>query len=647
MLVRALLLLILTLKCSFASVMLTDTQKEYADFSISYLYDENSSLSLDQVVHLPFTQTISNQFTLGYKDGTAWFKITLENKSKNRDFILYFSEPFWNDLTLFEPTGDGWIQHKNGLDISLKKRQIEDTNPVFLIHLHDGESKTYFIRGQTHNAQIGEFKIYTDKEFFRPSRLKLNTFYLFYSGVLFIIIILNFFLMLEMRERIYAYYIGYVLSFIVFISMFSSSYLILGFDGWNEGLHTVGSLVLAFMALFSSEFLQLKTFFPKMHTLFKLFTASFFLFGILIYFNVHHSCFTFNLFSAVFLIILLILTVKTWIIGKIQTRYYLIALIIYMPTMALMVLTFNAVLENTDFTRYSFLFGALIEIIFFSLILASRFHVAKYDKIRLQKILLAEKQKNQELLEREVERQQHEIQEKNAILLQQSKNAAMGEMISMIAHQWRQPLNTLALINQDLYFKYQLGQCDKESFEHSHAQFDEHLQHMSKTIDDFRNYYNTDKNKEPENIGEIVKLAIRLSDVFLSYANITLEFVMSVDYTVYLSKNEMVQVLMNLIKNAHDAIVEHHLSEGKITITIQKSNRSVQLLICDNGGGISNDIKEKIFEPYFSTKSKNGTGLGLYMSKTIVEDQCNGSLRFHNTPTGVCFTITLPLAESN
>ncbi len=643
MIIRIIFLLFLYLQYSSASIIVTDTANKYTDFSLDYLYDEKNELTIKKIADANFTQTIPSQFALGYKEGSAWFKITIENQSKNSDFVLYFTEPFWAQFDLFEPAKMGWIQHQNGLSTPIQTRSIEDQSPAFSLHINTGESKTYFIKGRTVNSQIGAFTLYTEKEFFRPSRLTLNTFYLFYSGVLFIIIILNFFLLIEMRERIYAYYIGYVSAFIIFICMFSGSYLTLGLNGWNEGLHTVGTAVLAFMTLFSAEFLQLKKYFPKMDKLFKLFTVVFILFGLLISQNSPYSTLIFNILSAIFVTLLLVLAVRTWLLGLIQTRYYLIALIIYMPTMGLMVLTFNALLDNNDFTRYSFLFGALIEIIFFSLILASRFHTAKYDEIRLQKELLREKQKNEAHLKDEIEKQRQEIKEKNAILFHQSRHAAMGEMISMIAHQWRQPLNTLALINQNLYFKYKLGKCDETCFEKSHQQFDEHLQYMSKTIDDFRDYYKNDTVKKPEAMGEIAQLALSLSDFFLNYAKIKTELIVTTDEKINLAKNEMLQVLMNLIKNAHDAIVERHIPSGKITITVEKKGESIHLSVCDNGGGISDEIAAKIFEPYFSTKSENGTGLGLYMSKSIIEDHCKGSLYFHNTQSGACFTIVLPL----
>ena len=643
MLIRIIFLLFLYLPYSLGSILITDTTKQYTSFFLDYLYDDKDEFTIEKVADSHFTQTIPSQFSLGYKEGTAWFKITIENQSQNSDFVLHFTEPFWTDFDLYEPTKNGWNKYENGLAVPLQKRSIEDQSPTFSLHINTGESKIYYIKGHTINSQIGAFELYTEKEFFRPSRLKLDTFYLFYSGVLFIIIILNFFLFIEMRERIYAYYIGYVSSFIIFISMFSGSYLSCGFHGWPEGLHTVGTAVLAFMTLFSSEFLQLKKYFPKNCHLFNILTIVFIVFGILISQDVPYVTLIFNIFSAFLITLLFILAIRTWLLGYIRAQYYLIALIIYMPTMGLMVLTFNALLDNNDFTRYSFLFGALVEIIFFSLILASKFHTAKYDEIRLQKELLREKQKNEMCLEHEIEKQRQELKEKNAILFHQSRHAAMGEMISMIAHQWRQPLNTLALINQNLYFKYKLGQCDETCVEQSHQQFDEHLQYMSKTIDDFRDYYKNDKVKKPETIGEIAQLALSLSDFFLNYAKIKTELIVTTDEKICLAKNEILQVLMNLIKNAHDAIVERKISSGKITITVEKKAESIYVNVCDNGGGISEDIAVNIFEPYFSTKSDNGTGLGLYMSKSIIEDQYEGTLTFHNTESGACFTIILPL----
>ncbi len=643
MFVRLLLLLGLWLPNLYASIVVPENGAVVTDFSLSYLYDEDAKLRIEEAAGAKYTHRIPSRFTLGYREGALWFKITVQNQSSNRDFVLAFSEPFWSVFNLYEPAPHGWKKHANGLLTPLSERQIQDANPAFRLTIAPGHSQTYYIQAQTINAQIGAFKLYTEQEFFRPSRLSLKTFYPFYAGILFIILILNIFLWMEMRERIYAYYIGYVSSFIVFVTMFNGSYLYAGFAPWNEGLHVVGTVVMAFLALFSGVFLELEHYFPRIERLFHLFTAIFLLFGVLIHFHLPYATFLFNVLSALFVAILLVLAVKTWLLGKIKTPYYLIALIIYMPAMGLMVLTFNAVLDNTVFSRNAFMFGALIEIIFFSLILAKRFHAAKDEQIHLQQELLAEKEKNQAYLEHEVDRQRQEIQEKNAILFHQSRHAAMGEMISMIAHQWRQPLNTLALINQELYFKHKLGQCDDESFEHSHHQFNEHLQYMSKTIDDFRNYYKNDETKQPEDIGTIAELALRLCDVFLNYAKIKTELSVSTHKKGYLAKNQMIQVMMNLIKNAHDAIMERQIEGGKITISVEETPSFILIRLCDNAGGISEDVALKMFEPYFSTKAENGTGLGLYMSKSMIEEHCGGTLSFYNAAAGACFTIEIPV----
>ena len=626
--------------------MITDSQETFRDFDLQYLYDPSDRHSIRTITETRFAETVPSRFTLGYRDGSAWFKITLTNRSQDTRFILSFSEPFWNTFDLYEPTPHGWVKHANGLDVPLKKRSIQDPSPAFRLTIGHGETKTYYIHGRTFNAQLGSFTLYTDNAYFNPSRLTLNTFYLFYTGVLFIIIVLNLFLLMEMRKRINVYYIGYVLSFIVFISMFSGSYLVLGLEGWGTGLHTVGTVVMAFLALFSSEFLELKRYYPKINRLFRLFTVIFLGMGILISQNIPYITLVFNLFSAMLVLMLLILAIKTWIIGHIQTRYYLIALMIYMPTMAMMVLTFNTLLPYTDFTRYSFLFGALAEIIFFSLILASKFHTAKYDEIRLQKELLAEKQKNQEYLEQEIDRQRREIHEKNVLLFQKARYAAMGEMIGNIAHQWRQPLNILSLIMINIKDAHEYGNLSPQMLESLTDKADGLIQKMSTTIDDFRNFFQPNKEKKTFSLLEAVNEAYALVDVAFNHYGIGVEIHIDPALSVVGYKNEFSQVLLNLLNNSRDAFEERRIENRKIDISALEQDGSIVLTVRDNGGGIPSEILPKIFDPYFSTKEQGkGTGIGLYMSKTIIEAHHKGSLNAESDEHGTRFSILIPNAD--
>ena len=219
----------------------------------------------------------------------------------------------------------------------------------------------------------------------------------------------------------------------------------------------------------------------------------------------------------------------------------------------------------------------------------------------------------------------------------------MGEMIEQIAHQWRQPLHTLALINQDMYVKLKLGTYDEVYFDQYHTRIDEYLQYLSKTIDDFRNFYKADKSKALEDVGDLVTNALNLSDVFLKYAKIKTEMNVSTKQKVNIAKNEMIQVLINLIKNAHDAILEQKINDGKIIICVEDYEAGIKVSVEDNAGGISQNIMDKVFDIYFTTKDPDcGTGLGLHMSKYIIEESFSGKIWVENTNSGAKFVILLP-----
>ncbi|MEN8303237.1 MAG: EAL domain-containing protein [Campylobacterota bacterium] len=458
MFIRIFIFLVICFQFLYANVTITDGKATYADFSISYFFDDTNEMSVKDVAKHNFTQTIPSQFTLGYTDKNIWFKLKIENKSKASDFILFFTEPFWDKFDLYEQTPNGWGKQQAGLLTPLSKRKIEDSFPAFPITIDEGETKTLYVNGQTVNGYLGAFELYTSKEYFRPGRFDINTFYRLYAAILIIIVLLNLYLFVEMKERINAYYIGYVSAYIVFVSMFSSSYLYYGLSGWSHGLHTVGAVVLMFISLFSNSFLDLYKNYPVVDKIFKSFTIIFAVFALMMSLNMPYFTLIFNVFAFMFMTALLIMATKTSTQNNIQTKYYLYALIIYMPTMGMMALTFDGVLLNSDFTRYSFLIGALIEIILFSLILASRFHIAKYDKIRLQKELLLQKEKYEEYLEEKVIQRTQDL-EKNKKLLDEAQR--IGKIGS-----WQLDLvnNTLSW-SDEIYNMFEVDLAVEPSYE--------------------------------------------------------------------------------------------------------------------------------------------------------------------------------------
>lgn len=230
----------------------------------------------------------------------------------------------------------------------------------------------------------------------------------------------------------------------------------------------------------------------------------------------------------------------------------------------------------------------------------------------------------------------------NQILMHQSKLASMGEMISMIAHQWRQPLNTISASAGALNLKILLDKYDQKTFSENIQKIISLTQHLSSTIDDFRNFFKPNKLKNSFTLRHAIESAIALNESSFNNQNITLIRNFETEGEISGYENELIQVFLNLLKNSLDALNEKKIVKPKIIITIeQKDHDKLLVSIEDNAGGIAKEIADKIYQPYFSTKSQNGTGLGLYMSKIIIEDHCHGRLVFHNTAEGACFTILL------
>jgi len=421
MIKKILMLLLFCTVTLYPTVTLTNEKLKYDDFSIHYFYDENSSLDIDDIEKTNFTDVIPSQFTEGYNFGTSWFKIDLTNHSDIENFVLYFTEPLWSKLDLYTKVNGSWHIQKNGLDISLKERSIQENNPAYKLYLSPRKSTIYYIKGQTISGHLGEFQIFTQEEFFRPSRISITDKYIIYIGLLFIIVLLNIYNFIIIKDRIFAYYIAYIFSFIVFICMKSGFYLSYGFRGWNEGLHVVGAFVVLFLVLFSGRFLELKQRMPFIDKIFKLSVVVFLLFALLISQNVPYSSLLFNIYSSLMFTLLLIIAVKVWYQGLIGARYYLIALIIYMPAMGLMTLTFNGILDNTDISRYSFLAGSFIEIIFFSLILTNKYNEINLKRIHLQRQLLKGKRKKEKSLKSKIEQKTSDIIAINEQLLKKTK----------------------------------------------------------------------------------------------------------------------------------------------------------------------------------------------------------------------------------
>ena len=264
--------------------------------------------------------------------------------------------------------------------------------------------------------------------------------------------------------------------------------------------------------------------------------------------------------------------------------------------------------------------------------------------LKIDDLIKYEKTLN-ENLERKVEEEVSKRRDQEQLLIQQSKLASMGEMIGNIAHQWRQPLNALGLILQNIKFSYDMEELDDEFMDKSIEKANSITTKMSTTIDDFRNFYVPNKSKELFILDEAIERTISLIDS--TYKNYEIELIKNnqcKDIRIFGYEGEFSQVILNILTNAKDALIENCVENKKVIIDVSQENNFINISIKDNAKGISLEIIDKIFEPYFSTKEEGkGSGIGLYMSKTIIENNMDGKIVVNNIENGVEFLIKIKI----
>jgi signal transduction histidine kinase len=243
-------------------------------------------------------------------------------------------------------------------------------------------------------------------------------------------------------------------------------------------------------------------------------------------------------------------------------------------------------------------------------------------------------------LNRRVKDEIKKSKEQEDILMQKSKFIALGETISLIAHQWRQPISELGAIILNIKLHHKLNKLDIKMMNKKSHDAELLIEYISKTIDDFRNFFKPDKMKSNFNINESIKRVLHITQPALDNHNIQIIDEINEEITLNGYQNEFEQVLLNLISNAKDALINDKIIDPIIFINVFLDNKKITIEIKDNANGIQTLLQDKIFEPYFTTKDDaNGTGIGLYMSKIIIEKNMSGKIKVTSSKKGSCFSI--------
>ncbi len=244
-------------------------------------------------------------------------------------------------------------------------------------------------------------------------------------------------------------------------------------------------------------------------------------------------------------------------------------------------------------------------------------------------------------LEARIKKAVNEYEQSQKLLTEQTRLAQIGETLSMIAHQWRQPLGTIATIAGGLKMRLFKEDLTSETALVKLTSIEEHTQMLSKTINAFQDFYKPHLEESETSIDELIFSSIYIIQPALEHDNITVETSLNAPSNVKIYKQDLQQVILAILQNAREALLEHKKSHPRIKIETRSDDKGIQILISDNAGGIASKNISDIFMPYYSTKEKNGRGLGLYMAKNIIEKHHKGTLIAYNDGEWTVFTITI------
>ena len=248
-------------------------------------------------------------------------------------------------------------------------------------------------------------------------------------------------------------------------------------------------------------------------------------------------------------------------------------------------------------------------------------------------------------LEKKIQEEVAKNRDKDKLMFQQAKLASMGEMLGNISHQWRQPLMEMSSIFLPIEAKINMDiPLDNKEILKSIEKLNDITKYMSNTIDDFRNFFAKEKEKISFEILEQINSTVNIISSSLKINDIKLDIIIQKNTVMTGYKNEYSQVLINIINNAKEILVQRKIANPKIKITITENKSDIITKIEDNAGGIKITPIEKVFNPFFTYEKVNGSGIGLFMSKLIIENNMNGKLLVSNNKDGALFTIIIPKA---
>jgi len=565
--------------------------------NISVLEMDNTNTSIEDI-------KISNNFKkitlpfIKHSDKSYFIKFTLDEKSfKDEHYIISFNSLFSK--------------------ISLEKKYTQALNlsliPPIIVLKQDDIPRSFFLKlDNTHNYVNLDINVSLVKEYLREESLK-KTLKGFSYGIIFtaFLLFLIFYFFNEKKSYLFC-----SLTHLLILGI-----LLYEINIFDENYEYFGIIIFYLFSLFSNLFVQYLFNTKKEYILldkilkFIILINTLHLFIVLFFDN--NTIYDYLPYATSFSIYLLI-AILSMTKGNKASFFFLLGwgvLIVYFFAIEVQILYLQRELIHNIKSVEGFIFA--FESVFMLCILAYEFKVLKKEYINQREIIY-----------------------------HQNKLASMGEMIENISHQWKQPLTQLSFIIMAIKTAFKHNKLSLEYLENKTDEASNQLRFMSNTISDFSNFLSLKKEKESFFIVDEIHRVISLIQDSFTFFSITLEVAYDENHLLRNYKGELSHVIFNLLNNAKDAFSKKQVKNAKININIKKEGNNILVLIEDNAGGVDPNIAKKIFEPYFTTK-ENGLGIGLYMSKKIIEESILGKLSYAKKEKGAQFCVLVPLSLSS
>ena len=574
--------------------------------------DKNSNVSIDKVFNNEYEFNTPKQISYNYTDSTFWLKFDfLNNEETSLEKYILFNLAVLNYVDVYYKSNSQLIVSSIGAG---GKKEFPFNEVAFSVPLDKIDNKILYVKVKHKGVLSLENKIFDSKEeLFTLLKLRNDTTMLMIGTIALIIFFIAIiaYSLKEVTYRLYLFFLFFLL--LMQLAINNSLTWLVGVNNIDFIVHVGGDLAAISAYLFMMNVTQMKDKLPNVYRFFKLITTLtlYVLITEFIQYNEIHSIKN-SIVIPSFLVIVFSSLIYMFYKKAKYSKFLFFGWMFLFAASITLYLSVNGMITSV-YNPIIWKFFIMMGMITFSLLLLYRI---------------------KELAEQNV---QHEL-----VLEEQSKLAVIGETLTNIEHQWRSPLSKISsniiALETELEIK---GKVENRSLKKSLLSMNDTLEYMTNLVDHFKVFYMKDQEKKPFLVENSYLRVIRLLEYdFLKY-NIKVEYIDEDKAQIVGHLNEFTQVILNILSNSRDIFIQRKIKEPKIKINIFKKNNHIIITIEDNAGGIEDSSVEQVFNQFFSDKDKQGTGVGLYLCKHIVEKKMNGTISVKNKNLGAKFTIKL------